>query len=164
MAYYESSTERVLRFLRDQFGVGIFKAHFEGDPVKIGISSLPALVVEKVGGSITAGPTGMDRVREQVLIKIVMNKKDDFGASQNVDLTEKKLRELVEGRDSQTGYYEDKSLMGCIRKNYTLGGAIVGQDIDIGYDVNPFRPDEIITSEAHVTISLEELIQVPVRT
>jgi hypothetical protein len=164
MSYYESGTERVLRFLKDQFGAGVFKSYFEGDPIQIGMSSLPSLVVEKIGGTVTAGPTGMDRLTEQILIKVIFNKKDDFGASDNVDLTEKKLRQMVEGRVDTTGYYEDKSLMGCLRANYTLGQAVVGQDINIGYDVNPFRPDQIITSEAHVTISMEELIVVPTRT
>lgn len=158
----KAAVESVIALIAQYFYPSVFHTIFEGDPIEIGESLLPCVVVEKVAGDVTVAGTGMDRITEQIRIKIVLNKKDDFGASNTEDLTERKLRQYIEGRDATTGYFLAESLMGILRKNYTLLNLATKQDISIAYDLD-LRPNEIITSEGHVTLIISEVVIVPER-
>lgn len=158
----KTATDRIIDYLTANFYPGYFHVIFEGDPVEIGESLLPCVVVEKVAGDITAGPTGMDRITEQIKVKVILNKKDDFGSDGMGDLTERKIRRLIESRDPVTKHYTDHSLAGILRSNFTLGDLAVGQEITVAYDVD-LRPNDVITSEGHVTIIVTELVEIPIR-
>ncbi|GAP53551.1 hypothetical protein AHiyo6_01160 [Arthrobacter sp. Hiyo6] len=76
---YESPTERILRFLKDLYPNGPFVSFYDGDPVLIAESNLPAIAVEFLGNKNSSGPTGTDRVDpEQIVIKVILNEKDDW--------------------------------------------------------------------------------------
>ncbi len=159
---FKDTTDRLLQYLKDTFG-DQFHAYFEGDPVQIGQSLLPCIVVQKVTGTIQTGPTGADENIEQIMIKVILNKKDDFGATEtNVELTERRLRRIVEARDSVTLQYVPESLMGGLRTNITLGDVVLDMSHNIAYDLD-LRPDDMITSEAHITTTVRTRILVPQR-
>lgn len=159
--YYKDAVDRIRQFLKDTFA-DQFKAYFDGDPVDIPASLMPCMVVENLNSQHRSGPTGTDEMTETVLVKIVMNKQDDFGASPDADMTKKKLRRLVSGRDATTGQYLLNSLMGSLRTNITLGNAMLVNNNDVQYDVD-IRPNDIVTSEAYITVTLRELVVVPNR-
>lgn len=158
---FKDSVNRILDLLRTAYG-GQFHAFYEGDPIDIPDIMLPCVVVEKIAGTLALDATGTDMITEQLMIKFVMNKRDDLGSAPDVDFTERKLRLLVEGRDPTTGYFVPQSLMYILRTNITLGGAVIDNDIDINYDVNP-RPQEMFTSEAQILITIRERVIVPNR-
>lgn len=152
--YYEDVVDTTLTLMRDTFG-SYFKTYYEGDPVSIPEINLPCCVVEKLSGnySIENAPTGTDEAISNVRIKIILNKKDDEGASPDVDLTERKLRRLCEGRDATTGSYLPSSVAGLLRSNITLQDKVLNiGDLSVDYDV-VLRPDEVVTSEAHIIMS-----------
>jgi hypothetical protein len=61
------------------------------------------------------GPTGLQRVTEQLVVKLIYDKADDWTAeSDEVNLSEKKARDVVEARDLETGGYKPTTL------NYVL--------------------------------------------
>lgn len=157
-----AATESVIKLIKEGFYPSVFHAVFEGDPIEIGESLLPCVVVEKIAGEVTVAGTGMDRITEQIRIKVVLNKKDDFGASNTEDLTERKLRQYIEAQDADDGYYAANTLLWILRTNYTLLGLATKQDITISYDAD-LRPNDVITSEAHVTIVVSRIVQVPDR-
>lgn len=165
MSVYFDSTANILQLLKDNFGgSGYFKEFYEGDPILIGQSSLPAICVHKTHGEWGLGPTQFDELTEEVTVKVILNKKDDFGGSGNSDLTERKLRVLVEGRDDTTGNLLPESVLGVLRTKLTsVANLTLDQGTTVDYGVVP-RPDEVITSEAHVTITIRSLQQVPGRT
>ncbi|HSH31212.1 MAG TPA: hypothetical protein VK963_00930 [Candidatus Saccharimonadales bacterium] len=152
----------VIDILKNNFGTDFFKAYFDGDPILIGKSSLPAIAVEKQASSYELGPTQFDRVTERLIIKLILNKQDDYGASDTANTTEKKLQTLVEGRDN-SGMLLQQSVIGALRTHFSaVSDLTLDQDISVEYGVVP-RPEDTITAEAHITIAVQSLQQVPNR-
>lgn len=161
MAYQDIIT-RILNVLRDNYG-SYFKSYYDGDPGLIPQSNLPAICVTQDTTDWTLGPTGFDEKVPVVTIKLVLNKKDDFGASDTVDLTDKKIRILMEGQDD-AGLLLLESVVGTLRTNYTLGQAILNQEIHVQYGVlKRGGPEDLITSEGHSIVTAKELVQIPNR-
>lgn len=160
---YKDSLMRIMELCRTTFQ-GRFTSFYEGDPIMIPDASMPCIIIEKVKGNVTVknAPTGTDAVSEQIVIKLVLNKANDFGASDDFDMTERKLRRYVEARDPTTGYFMSNTLMYVLRTNITLGESVIDSDVDVAYDLQP-RPEKLVTSEAKVTIVIRERVQVPNR-
>ncbi len=155
---YEEPTARILRFMKDLFPDGPFKAFYDGDPHLIPLVNLPAIIVEKLEDVTESGPTGTDRVTEKIIIKLVMNKRDDWGQPDSVDLTERRIRLLVEQRDS-TGAYLPQSVKGALRTKLTMEGSVIDNDMVFEIGSVP-RPESTLTSEGHLTISVSYLVGV----
>jgi hypothetical protein len=159
---YESATQRIIRLLKDLYPNGPFKAIYDGDPILIAESNLPAIAVEFQGNRNSSGPTGTDRVEaETIVIKVILNEKDDWGASEDQDLTQKRIREYVEGRDAN-GYYLPQSIKGALRTKLSLEGAALDADMQFELGSLP-RPNDVITAEGHLTITVSYLVGIPNR-
>lgn len=157
--YYKDATEMVLELMRKNFG-DKFRAYFEGDPYDIPVSLMPCMVVSKQTGTSNPGPTGTQDVTEEILVQVVLNKADDFGSERdlpNIDLTNRKLRILCEGRDKLTARYLDDSVCGILAKNFTIGGNVLEMNIATAYPLTE-RNDDMLTQEAHVTLNIRERI------
>lgn len=158
---YADGTSLVLKYLQAAFG-SKYKAYFEGDPYDIPVPLLPCIVVAKQSGTTNPGPTGTNDITENIVVKVVMNKKDDFGAAQsypNVDLTERKLRLALEGRDYATAAYLPGSICGILTTNITLGQQVLQMKLATAYMLNQ-RTQALLTSEGHVQIYLRERVEV----
>ena len=161
--YYEDSIAHILEILKLNFGTDI-KSYYEGDPLIIGESNLPAITVTKATGSVGLGPTQYDEMTENIVVTIIMNKRDDYGASDNVDLTERKLRKMMEGIDPTTGLYLEQTVMGCLRTNITLQQTSLEHSEQIKYGiVQRSAKEDFWTSEAKLQITLRKYIQIPGR-
>lgn len=147
---FKSPFDRIMKLMKDTFGDS-FNAYYEGDPIDIPKANLPCMIIETQSGRTELDATSTDRVQSQINIRIVFNKADDFGASDTQDLTEKKLRILVEGCDPTTGQYLANSVVGVLRNNLTLGSSTIENDIDWEYDLQP-RTEDLTTSEALVQV------------
>lgn len=159
--YLPDSVEKILELLRNTFGKQF--NYFNGDPIAIAESSLPAITVSEPTAQIQEDATGTDEIIETVLIKLVFNKKDDLGASPDTLQTEWKQRHLVKGQDPQSKEWADGTLMKALRENFTIDDTRLSQDIRIEADVN-VRPEDVITNEYWVTITTRRLAFVPSRT
>lgn len=157
--YYKDGTELILGYMREEYG-DYFHAYFEGDPGDMPESLLPCLVVWKHSGTSNPGPTGTQDVTEQIIIQAILSKSDDFGAAKvypGVDLTNRKLRMLAEGRDEATAAYLPNTICGILSKNITLGDNVLQMTIGTDY-VLARRGNDMLTSEVHVTVNLRERI------
>lgn len=159
---YEDSVSRVTKLVKDTFKDGPFKAYYEGDPIMIPDESFPCVIIDKVATSVKTDATSTDLLIEQVRIKLVFNKQDDFGATDDYDMTERKLRRYVEARDPATGFFLPNTLMFTLRTNITLGSSTLGSDVNVNYDLQP-RPEKQVTSEAVITMLIRERVIVPNR-
>ncbi len=160
---FDTISTRVLRFLKDNFASGQFNAFYDGDPLLIGISRLPAIIVETSSANTLIGPTGFDKWQETITIKIVVNKRDEVGAEEDTVLGYKRLKQLVGARDITTKKFIPESLMGILRTNFTLDDVVIHQDVTIDYGIGE-RGDELLTSEAHIQFTAHELIEIGQRT
>ena len=163
---YVHVIDAIKSILKQYLADGVITSYYEGDPEIIGKSSLPAICIMKTDGSIDAGPTGTDENTDSITIKVLFDKSDDFGATDNEDLTEKKLRLLMEDRDPVTGYWKPDTIIGILRTNYTLGGVTLEQKMKPKYFIEKRATgtsDIMYTSEAHLSIETRELVYVPSR-
>lgn len=162
MTYRETIAKTFKQTIQDTFGSSFH--YFLGDPILIPASLLPAIIIETQkthNGDIA--PTGMERMDRTVVVKIALNKRDDFGGKPDELMTQTKLEQYAEGIDTATGEYAEQSLAGIIRRNYTMGNLLVSQTLDIDYGVFP-RPggqgSADLTAEVHITLIVQELLTI----
>lgn len=160
---YDDAVVRILELCRTEFS-GEINAFYEGDPIDIPKASLPAIIVEEMSTNITltGAPTGHDHFVTTVSIRVLYNKADDLGASDDMDLTERKLRRFIGARDPLTGSYKEGTLLKLLRTHLTLSNLQFNANVDINYDLNP-RPNQVVTSEGQLTITAEGNIVVGTR-
>lgn len=157
---YEQPIDKLLGFLREEFGTQ-FKAYYNGDPDVIPDFNLPCISVVKNSDQTANGPTGLQRVTEELAVKIIYNKGDDWTAQNDeVDLTEKKIRDVVEARDSETGNYLPQTLKHALMTRFTVSGLEINQAMTFELGILP-RSDELITQEGHLTLTVTYLVQNP---
>lgn len=158
---YASTVSQLVGFIREQYG-DTFKAYYDGDPDLIPTFNLPAIIVSKNSDRTENGPTGMQRVTEELVVKVVYDKMDDWTANiETTDLTEKKIRDLVEQRDPQTGMYLESTLKHAVLNKFTITGAAIDQGMTFDLGVNPrdlTEGSELITQEGHLTLTLTYLV------
>jgi hypothetical protein len=166
---YKPVGERILEKLHDYFGgeEGEFKAYFYGDPFAIPVSQLPCIIVDVDEEKQELGPTGMDRITTTLVIKVVLNKRDDYGGDTAISVTKKKLMTYMSARDATTQQYLPETVMGIIRQYLTMNNELVNLTSDIKYGMllRPGGTDvDTLTTEAQVTIETQELIVISGRT
>lgn len=150
--------DTILSFLQSGLG-GAFKMYFFGDPIDIASQQMPCIIVAKERGSIEVGPTGMDENTEEIVITVVVNKRDEIGKPTHERPAHRTVMELVEGRDATTGEFLPNTVMGVLRKSITLGNVIVNQIASPEYQTN-LRDSDLFTEEGIARISVTELITV----
>ena len=168
--YAKTIVDILLDYLQDEtkgLPQGYFQAFFYGDPMDIPSSLLPCVMVEKASTNIKAGPLGMDEVDPTVNIKLAYNKKNDFGATTSEVLGTRKLEEFAEAIDLTTGEYSPNSVMGIIRKYFTLANPdgsynVLDQTISIRYGVVS-RPKGNWTAECQISCKFHYLKKVSER-
>lgn len=162
IVYFSDAVDRILAYLEGGLGNN-FHRYFEGDPIHIPASLMPCICVMKLSGETKVSATGTNDLNEKLLIKVVYNKKDDYGSNfidDKVDFTERKLRRLVSGRDPNTAAFLPGSIFGILMTNITLGNVVIRMELadDYGIDYRPETPDPkgeyLLTSEAYITVDL----------
>lgn len=160
MSKYEDNVQRLIKLMKDTFGSD-FAAYYDGDPEAIPLFNLPALIVSQTRDVTSDGAYMQDDVSETIVIKVVLNKKDDFDndAADPLNMTERKIRELVAKRDPKTGNYEDKTVKGALRRFGTEGIVAVAPEVTVEYGIVP-RVNDLLTAEGHVTFTITYAVDV----
>lgn len=160
--YFNDAVDRILAYLEGGLGAK-FKRYFEGDPIYIPQSLMPAICVMKLSGETRPSATGTNDLIEKILIKIVYSKKDDYGSNfsdDTVDFTERKLRRLVSARDPITKQFINGTVFGILMTNFTLGDQVLTMQLadDYAIDYRPSTADPkaeyMLTQEAYITVDL----------
>lgn len=162
--YYKDGSARVIELLKDAFG-DTFRAYFDGEAIPEE-AFLPCVMVSTSRASITSGATGTDNIAEEILIMMVLSRKDDIGAPLDQDLTEYKIRKLVLGQDPNTQQYLPQSVMYVLRKHFTLNdGWVMSNSIDVDFAPNARGTLDapINTMEAYITLRIIRAAMVPSR-
>lgn len=145
----------VCNYLKDEFG-STFRAYFIGDPIQIPEVKLPCMIIEPVDETSALLATGLDDVTQNLRIRVVVNKKDDYQrAVTNEVLWLERLQLMVSGRDENTNEYLENTVIGVLRKFLTLGGRFWSSNLTVRYTQQP-RPSQMITEEAVISLTLRE--------
>ena len=151
--------DEVITILKDNLGSAHFKEYYIGDPLFIPQSKLPCVVVEVERSTSEAGPTGMDQLQFFVVIKLIFNKKTAFSKQPDQVAGYRELRYLAQGVDKSDSEVSQSSVVGILRKNFTLGNLVENQLVDIQYGITP-RPQDVITEEAQIRVVIDKLTTV----
>lgn len=152
--------DKLREFLRAEFGEQ-FKAYYDGDPDLIPDFNLPCISVVKNDDQTANGPTGFQRVTEELQVKVIYNKADDWTAnSDTVELTECKIRNVVEERDPATGRYKTATLKHALLNRFTYEGLELNQTMTFQLGTLP-RSEDLVTEEGHLTLSVTYLVENP---
>lgn len=157
VTYKQTIAEKILELLKDAFG-NQFKLYRVGDPIIVGQSQLPAIFVVETALQVGQDATGYDGLIHSITIQVVFNKKDEMGRPIEGNTLDTILDNYVYGRDPSTDEYSEESVLGVLRKNYTLDNASIQQDAIVRKTLVT-RPEEgeTITTEATIEIEVHEL-------
>ncbi|WIE74485.1 hypothetical protein [Curtobacterium sp. MCSS17_007] len=157
---YGDRVTKVIDLLRDRFGE-YFKRYFDDDPGDIAAFDLPCVIVSENQDVTSQGSMSQDDIEEQILIKVVFDKKDDYRNDKEVldAPTQRKLRAIVGRRDETTGHYMDQTVKGAIRDFGRLDQNEIADDMTTEYGIQP-RDSGLMTIEAHVTFGIQYSVDV----
>lgn len=155
-SYSRPFPTKIIQLMKSTFGT-TFKAYYDGDPVYIPKQYLPCLIVD-VQSSPVAGkaPTGMIRLEHTISIQAEFNKAEDFNKAPEKVFIKAKLEQLTEGIDPATGQLGERTIVGALQRNYTLGNLSTGQQLTVEYGLFP-RGKDVLTQGVTVTGVFEDL-------
>lgn len=163
--YERDSARIVLDLLKDTFG-SYFKEYFDGEPEDLTDMQLPCLAVGTPKIAVEMGATATDDITEQVIITLILNKKDDFGAKTSDNLTMFRARKLIMGQLPGDGNtiteYAPNTILYTLRKYITLNGRSTNNRIDVEFDINR-RGEDTWTQEAYITLTIDRQALVQTR-
>lgn len=152
--------DRLRILLRDTFGAQ-FKAYFEGNPDIPDPRYLPCVCVYELNERPDTDATETDQNIHNVMVRVILDKRDDDGANladPEVNMTERRLRKMVGGRDPVTGLRAENTFLFALRTNLTLGDYVLGNQPYVEYGSVLNQEMKPITTEAHITLTLTERI------
>ncbi len=161
---YEDNVQRMLHLMKDTFA-DTFATYYDGDPEAIPTFNLPALIVTQTSDETQEGAIGQDDVSDSLTIKVVFNKRDDWDGDKvnPLNMTERKIRDLVSKRDPLTGNYDPKTVKGAIRAHALDGIIAVANNMNVQYGINPRTAGEHLadlTAEGHVSFTIQYCVNV----
>jgi len=157
MSNQQDSVARVIKLLQNAFGDN-FKTYYDGDPEQIPLFNMPAIIVDQISDETTEAAYGQDDVTDQMVVKVVLNKRDDFaGEIDLVNMTAKRLRDIISKRDPVTHDYFPNTVKGVLRQHLTDDITALAPTMNVDYGIRPRGGGEdfaTFTAEGHVTFSL----------
>lgn len=155
--YGETTSDKIKKLIESWDKNSVFGDVYYGEPDDVSETDLPFAAVDLLDTTIAQGPTATDLVTQTIKIIIAVNKKDGMSDFDDETVGWKKQLELrVEGIDPVTGQYDPTTIMGIMRKNFTMGNYALNQNVKIKYG-EVFRAgiEEPSSGEAHITLSID---------
>ena len=152
--------DQIIEYLKT-YGDKRVKAYYYGDPLVLPVSNLPAVIIENRSSAIQQGATGLDELENVYSIKVVMSKKDELGKNPEEVAAQRTLSDIIMKRD-ENNQYEANSIMGILRKYFTLGTTIEDQTATVEFFIT--ERGDMITEEAEILINIKDFVNVPIRT
>ncbi|MGW5074071.1 hypothetical protein [Rhodococcus sp. NPDC004095] len=152
----------VLDLMRSTLGEKIARYYY-GDPEQIPTFDLPALIVESPEDDLARDGMGDDQDTESVVIKVVLNKVDDWAAeATDKDMTLYKLRRIVGLKDLATKGYQEGTIKHAIRNSSTQGISAIARDVTVRYEtvLRSGGEEPLVTAEAVITVPIMYDVQV----
>lgn len=110
-----------------------FKGVYYGDPIRLPVSRMPALIVTRRTSSSTPFTNTEDIHKMQLVFTIVADIRKDISDETTLVPGTGQLYDLMEGRDPNTYLLKPQSLLGILRQNVNIDQAHqIWTDIETG--------------------------------
>jgi hypothetical protein len=161
--YAKDTTQLLIELFNSVFG-NYFKSYWEATPTVVPPETdFPLVIVQKLRGKVTIGPTSTDEVPETFTISIWLNMADDVGSANIRTTTMRKLQYLVEGQDATTFDWRNDTFMHALRhylSTLNSGGQwLIDSDCEISY-AQAHRPDLPTITMADITLTTQRRVVV----
>lgn len=141
-----------------------FKAFYYGDPIRIPVSNMPALIISKVATDLTEFTNAEDEHNMQLTFTVITDIRKDISDNTLIAAGISSLYYLIEGRDPATLILNPDSLAQILRHNVDLYQNIklytdVGSKTKISYDMTiGKRQEDMFGIEGSISI-VAKLVQ-----
>jgi hypothetical protein len=143
--------DKITELVRADQSFAYFKKFYYGDSLEIPPSELPCVAVDLLKTS-DVGPTGMDSIIQTVRVSLIYNKRDDFTTAATSEVMGvRALESFAQGIDSASAEYEQDTILGILRKNFTFDSSTQNQTVEIEYGVGNRG---ILTAECQMTFTI----------
>lgn len=126
----------------------VFKRIYFGDPIRIGASEYPALILAKVDTTVSNHSNAEDEYQIRISMTIVMDVRDTISDDKEMVKGVNSLYNLVEGRNADDYTLKPESILNILRHNVELdSGKNLRTDlstqsrVDYGMTINKRAPE-----------------------
>jgi len=98
----------------------VFKRTYFGDPVRVGSSELPALILAKVDTRVSNFSNTQDQHTVRISLTVITDVRDSVNDDKTMVRGINSLYDIMEGRQDGTYALKTESLLGIIRHNVEL--------------------------------------------
>lgn len=99
---------------------GVFKSFYQGDPIRIPKSSMPALIISKSQTRVAKFTNAEDQHEVALILSVIVDLRDEI--KDDVELTPgiSQLYDLIEGREDTTYKLKTDTILNILRTNATV--------------------------------------------
>ena len=129
--YKDPIMKKYFDLIESVIGTSFFKGLYYGDPIKIPISNLPALIISKDETRADVLTSAEDVHQIALTLTVVTDIRDDINDDKSLAPGTSSLYDILEGRESDTLKLKTKSLLHILRNNVDVDTAL-GLRTDLG--------------------------------
>lgn len=126
--YQDPIILKYIDLIKGVFGNDFFKIFYQGDPIRIPISNLPAIIISKdetrVSNSGDGGSNVEDAHQIALTLTVVTDIRDQINDDKAIAPGIAKLYDIMEGRDATTLKLKTKSILNVLRSNVDVDTAL----------------------------------------
>lgn len=142
----------------------LFKAFYYGDPIRVPISAMPALIISRIATDLTEFTNAEDEHNMQLMFTVITDIRKDISDDTKIAPGISSLYYILEGRDQVTLQLNPYSLANILRHNVDLYQDVklytdVGSKTRITYNMTiGKRQEDMFGIEGSITI-VAKLVQ-----
>ncbi len=103
---------------------GLFKKYFQGDPMRIGKSLIPALIISKSETRVGPLTNAEDEHGIALILTVVTDVRDTVNDSDELVKGTSQLYDIIEGRSDTTYKLKSQSILNILRSNLVVDAAL----------------------------------------
>lgn len=103
---------------------GVFKGIYQGDPMRIPKTMIPALIISKSQTQLDPLTNAEDEQRLSLILTVVTDIRDERSEDQQMVAGIAQLYDIIEGRDDATYALKTNSVLDVLRSNITVDAAL----------------------------------------
>lgn len=123
MEIYADPIIRKYRELIEQAMPGVFRYIYQGDPLAVPKSNVPALIISKSQTRIGVHTNAEDEHEIRMVMTVITDIRDEASDDQKLVPGIARLYDIMEGRDSTTFALKPNTVMDVIRSNIIIDAA-----------------------------------------
>lgn len=133
--YQDPIITKYIDLIKSVVGEGFFKGIYQGDPIRVPQSNLPALIISKdetrVSNAFDGGDSANDAHMIGLTLTVITDIRDQLNDDKSIAPGVAQLYDIIEGREADTLKLKEKSLLHILRNNILVDTAL-GLRTDLG--------------------------------